>query len=128
MRNLGKLGANAKFGDDITELRAALDHLFHFSRSWSAEDQEVWASDGDRMALCNSPDEAAYIAACSPDRIARLLDRLEAAERDAARYRKWRSDYTGGQATDMLIELADAWEPAQVDAAIDAPMQSEKQA
>ena len=32
---------------------------------------------------------ARYIAACSPARIARLLERLEAAERDAARYRKW---------------------------------------
>ena len=31
--------------------------------------------------------DAAYIAACHPERIARLLDALEAATRDAQRYR-----------------------------------------
>ena len=40
--------------------------------------------------------------------------------KDAERYRKWRAHYTGGEATEMLIAIADAWEPAQVDAAIDA--------
>lgn len=39
---------------------------------------------------------------------------------DAERYRKWRADYTGEGGTDMLIALADAWAPEQVDAAIDA--------
>ena len=41
---------------------------------------------------------------------------------DAERYRKWRADYTNNESTDMLIELADAWNPAQVDAAIDAAL------
>ena len=48
-----------------------------------------------------------------------LIERLRA---DAARYRKWRADYTSDGATDMLIALADAWEPDQVDSAIDAAM------
>ena len=45
---------------------------------------------------------------------------IAALRKDAERYRKWRADYTGDGITDMLIDLADASEPAEVDAAIDA--------
>ena len=49
-------------------------------------------------------------------------------EKDAERYRKWRTDYTaavanhgdGSCVTEMLLALADAWTPEDVDAAIDA--------
>jgi hypothetical protein len=54
---------------------------------------------------------------------------LESLRRDAARYRKWRTEYCqashpGGAGTisEMLIDLADAWTEADVDEAIDAAM------
>jgi hypothetical protein len=47
-----------------------------------------------------------------------------AVREDAARYRLWRTLYTSHDADtkmpDMLVALADAWTPADVDAAIDA--------
>jgi hypothetical protein len=54
--------------------------------------------------------------------IAALRVALDQAQKDAERYRKWRADYTGGRTTDMLLEIADAWEPADLDAVIDAAM------
>jgi hypothetical protein len=41
---------------------------------------------GNRFSRAEAAATRDYIAACSPDRIARLLDALEAATRDAARY------------------------------------------
>lgn len=57
-----------------------------------------------------------------------LLAEVEALRKDAERYRKWRADYTANASThgddscltEMLLALADAWTPADVDAAIDA--------
>jgi hypothetical protein len=53
---------------------------------------------------------------------------LDALRKDAERYRKWRADYTaavanhgdGSCVTEMLLALADAWTPEDVDASIDA--------
>ena len=53
-----------------------------------------------------------------------------AVEKDAERYRKWRADYTAAASeprlekclTEMLLALADAWTPDEVDAAIDAAL------
>ena len=64
-----------------------------------------------------------FIAACSPDRITRILAALEAAQADAVRYRAWRAAYTNHDPSepseDMLLAISDAWSPAEVDAAID---------
>lgn len=67
--------------------------------------------------------DAAYIAAASPDRIARLLDRLEAAERDARRWRPietapkdcgllmWNGDFlTVGLWNSVLAQFVDCCE------------------
>lgn len=62
------------------------------------------------------------------DKSAALRIELEAQRKDAERYRKWRADYTaavasrgdGSCVTEMLLALADAWTPEDVDAAIDA--------
>ena len=53
---------------------------------------------------------------------AEAADEIERLRLDAARYRKWREVYTGQGPYDLLSALADAWEPGQVDAAIDAAM------
>ena len=63
---------------------------------------------------------------CVPPTIRTLLAALDEAQADAARYRKWRADYTGVGTTEMLIALADAGTPWQVDAAIDAARAGEK--
>lgn len=81
----------------------------------------------DSMGRLNAEAHAAYIAACSPDRIARLLARLEEAERDAARYR-WlremgRLGFEGapGWRTVLSFETVDPDAPT-LDAAVDAMM------
>jgi hypothetical protein len=50
---------------------------------------------------------------------------LEALRKDAERYRIWRSAYTNTDRTPhainpMLVAIADAWTPEELDAAIDA--------
>jgi ABC-type phosphate transport system auxiliary subunit len=57
--------------------------------------------------------------------VAGLTEGAEKLREDAARYRKWRADYTGEGPYTLLSALADAWEPAQVDAAIDAALKGE---
>jgi plasmid stabilization system protein ParE len=88
--------------DDIKALRDALAEVNFFKKGGFSYTVDDWNK------------------AANPLRIARLLDALEAAQKEAERYRKWRTDYTGGKITDMLIELSDCAEPAEVDAAIDA--------
>ena len=60
-------------------------------------------------------------------RLESLHAELLALRKNDERYRKWRADYTAASRnwpseclTDMLLALADAWEEADVDAAIDA--------
>ena len=56
-----------------------------------------------------------------------LRAEVEALREDAERYRKWRSEYTNHDSATanpdyfnpMLVALADAWTPDEVDAAID---------
>ncbi len=87
--------------DDIPTLRAALAAHVCFR------------DDG----KCFSYNTKEWHSVANPDRIARLLDRLEAAERDAARYRWLRTfNVDSYMARGMLNDL---------DAAIDAAMHPE---
>ncbi len=71
---------------------------------------------------------AAYIAAAcnaAPSLLAEL-DALKA-ERgalraDAERYRKWRAAFTSEHDEPLMLKLANAWDPEDVDAAIDAAL------
>lgn len=80
-------------------------------------------NDAEKMLrLCAEDPMWAAHAEVSKSLLVRAADELAALRKDAERYRKWKSDYTGEGASDMLLELADAWESAQVDAAIDAAL------
>lgn len=146
MSNLEKLGADAKF-DDTDKLRAALAACphkgpwLHRAKSnglFTPPPEGTQYSFGQYLTTLGD-DEAAdceiidYIIAASPDRIARLLDRLEAAERDAARWQfAKRRAYKDGAILALEIGDLDATAAGDfsefADAAIDAAMQSEKQA
>jgi hypothetical protein len=81
--------------------------------------------------------DAAYIAAASPDVVTRLIDRLEAAERDARRYRGLRenalmtypscegSNEPGAYLT--VTGYGDAHDPGVIDAAIDTALAAKEQ-
>jgi hypothetical protein len=85
--------------DDIKALKEALEAMLRSASmhagDWESREGDVneWGAqcyevDGERvqeLATAYGSTTAAYIAACSPARIARLLERLEAAERDAER-------------------------------------------
>lgn len=58
--------------------------------------------------------------------VAEQAVQIEALRADAERYRKWRDDYSRMEPTEMLIRLADALEPDEVDAAIDAAIKAGK--
>ena len=48
---------------------------------------------------------------------------------DVNRYRKWRADHTNPskEPSNLAISIADAWEPHEVDAAIDAAIEATKE-
>ena len=68
------------------------------------------------------PSEYGYTAGA----FAKLTTEVAALREDAERYRLWRAEYTKHTAgpesewSELMLALADAWEPADVDAAIDA--------
>lgn len=143
--------------DDIKALRNALEaaptpgEWRAFNHSWS--DTSILAPNFDHAICCldinhateesQDTDEAqmaanaSLIAAANPARIARLLDRLEAAEADAGRYRWLRDDLNSDWAIcewshdepDGIGYYRDARAADVVDAAIDqarAAMQAKK--
>ena len=89
--------------EDIKALKEALEAMLRSASmhagDWESREGDVnewgvqcYEVDGERvqeLATAYGSTTAAYIATCSPARIARLLERLEAAERDAALWRKW---------------------------------------
>jgi hypothetical protein len=94
--------------DDIKALRDAL----------AAVDRRDWGDDSQQQ----NP-TLRYIVACSPDRIARLLDALEAATRDAERYR-WLRDEADAHEMPKVTAPHSRWLLIghELDAAIDAAM------
>jgi hypothetical protein len=113
--------------DEIERLRAELakhqDSEFHPDWSMLAatreslrEHQQMIVALREQLALAESVRAA---------QVAGLTEGAEKLREDAARYRKWRADYTGEGPYTLLSALADAWEPAQVDAAIDAALKGE---
>lgn len=54
---------------------------------------------------------------------------LREAQKDAARYRAWRDDYTGtmDDPSELQFALCNAWEPHHVDEAIDAAIAAKEQ-
>lgn len=82
------------------------------------------ALDGLTMCVtCGQPVADALAARAQPDELAR----------DAERYRKWRDEYTNHDPADpdafieLLLRLADAWEPADVDTILDAAIAASKE-
>ena len=77
---------------------------------------------------CNAEENAAFIAACNPVAIRSLIERLEAAEKDAARYAWLRDSHPadGGVWAAMGIPNTPAgiscWRHEELDAAIDSAM------
>ena len=69
--------------------------------------------------------DAVYIATANPAAILELLDRLEAAEKDAARYR-WMRDSEWNQSTHPDVWTQVTNEYGELDEAIDAAMGEQK--
>lgn len=63
-------------------------------------------------------------AVIEPSELKEILDRLEAAEKDAARYRHWRELHIKQL---MLVALNCARTPAEIDAAFDAAIDQSEQ-
>lgn len=95
---------------------------------------QCWEIDGERvqeLATAYGETTAAFIAACNPQAIRSLIERLEAAEKDAARYRWLKSRPVELQASGPDLAL---WEDFQehairgdtADAAIDSAMETSK--
>lgn len=90
-----------------------------------AEDREIIEANG----VDGTDADDALIAACHPERIARLLDALAMAQKDAERYRWLRSEDSTGRVGEFwkmaCLDYALTLEP--LDAAIDAAMSSAPQ-
>ena len=78
-------------------------------------------------------ENAAYIAACHPQAIAALLDALEAAQKDAARYRWLRANACwgypsseGSSSKDAYLVITGYGVSGNADAAIDAVMNAKE--
>ncbi len=136
--------------DDIATLRAALAACPAQESEWLVEQSTAyeltqqgrsmvnrWSASvqsAEQLHELSRPQKfalARYIAAASPDRIARLLDALESAQKDAARYRALRAQFEprGRYSVNLPAIHADMMCrmtfncPAALDAAVDAAMQ-----
>ena len=108
--------------DDITALRSALAAVTGHPEATPGQ----WSISPAMHLAELDPVDVDWIATASPDRISRLLDRLEAAEMDAERYRWLREqphDLWGRIAWNTWNNDPGVW-PGR-DAAIDAAMQGE---
>ena len=96
-------------------IREAIDTITRLTAERDAARSDLAQSDAAIDSRCR------VIVECSND-LAAARAKVEALREDAERYRKWRADYTDrtDEVSDLLIALADAWEPEQVDAAIDS--------
>ena len=81
----------------------------------------VWKRGGPKKSEAN----ARLIAACSPDRIARLLDALEQAQKNAERYRWLRAMDITHEWGVVNGDMSEAPVLEELDAAIDAAMQGD---
>ena len=94
--------------DDLCRLaEAVLDDTDAPADTWYADDFLRLLIDGDGNQWITAAD-AAYIVACSPDRILALLDRLDALEAVAVAARRFDGPCSPGEAVEGAVDIHNA--------------------